>query len=80
MGGRCIVGCNDCGVIERHARLSAHLRRVHETIAADPDAVIRDRKIRYEVAALIIGHDDAGKFRRQIRRLGNDPDAGFRTF
>ncbi len=77
MGCRCIAGCNDCCVIERHTRLRAHLRRVHETIAADPDAIIRDRKIRYEVAALIIGHDDAGKFGRQIRRLGDDPDAGF---
>src|SRR5215831_6205046 len=80
MGSRCIAGRNDCGVIERRTWLGPHLRRVHEAVTTDPDAVIRDRKIRDEIAALIIGHYGARKLRRQVCRLGNYPDTSFRAF
>src|SRR5205807_6704743 len=33
----------------------------------------------YQVASLIIGHDDADELRRQVVGFGDDPDARFRS-
>ena len=54
-------------------------RRVDQPVSADPDVVLRGRKIRHEIAAAIVGHDALDEMCRRVPRFGNDPDAGFRT-
>jgi hypothetical protein len=62
------------GQIEPLAGLGAHLRRVDQTVAAHPDAVIGLRQVRHQIAALIVGHDDAPEPCRQLGGLDDDPD------
>src|SRR5262249_33617541 len=64
--------------IELLAGLAAHLRRVHEPIAAHPDLVVRIRQVRDDVAAAIVGDDDLGILGRQLGRFRDHPDAGLR--
>ena len=78
MRGRAFVGRLHGGVVEDVAGLDAHLRRVDEAVAAHPDLIVGDRQIGDDVAALIVGDDAAGEAGRQIGRLGDHPDAGFR--
>ena len=64
-------------VIDKLARLCGELGRIHKAVAADPDAVVRRRQIGHEIAAGIVGHDDAREFRRQVGGFGDHPDACF---
>ncbi len=66
-------------VIEKLARLCAELGRIHQTVAAYPDGVGRIREIGHEIAALIVGDDDAREFGRQVSGFGDHPDPGFRA-
>ncbi len=54
-------------------------RRVGETVAAHPHVVGRLRQIGHDIAALIVGDDAFDKTRGKVGRLGDDPDAGFRS-
>ena len=65
--------------IDRLARRALHLWPVNQAVAARPQRVIRFWQIGDQIAAPIVGDDDLGIPGRQIHRLGNDPDAGFRT-
>ena len=76
---RPLVGRRHRREIELLAGLGAHLRRVHQPIAAHPDLIVRIRQVRDDVAALIVGDDDLGIFGRQLGRLRDDPDPGFRA-
>ena len=66
------------GEIEMHAGLGAHFRRIDQAVAAHPDAVIGIRQIGNEIAALVVGNDDARELGRQFGGLGDHPDAGLR--
>ena len=67
------------GEIELLAGLGAHLGRIHEPIAAHPDAVVCPRQIGNDVAALVVGDDHLGVFGRKVGGLGDHPDAGLRA-
>ena len=75
-----------CGGVRREGRGNVDdlagralgLRRIHEAVAARPDLEVRFWQIRDDIAALIVGHHSARKLRREISRLSDDPDAGFR--
>jgi hypothetical protein len=64
-------------VIELLAGLRAQLGRIHQPVAAHPDAVVRHRQVGDDVAALVVGHNHLGEFRRQVGGLRDHPDAGF---
>lgn len=75
---RCCRRCRRRSLeVEQLAGASVDLRRVLQAIAANPDLVIRIRKIGDDEAALIVGHDDLGIFGRKILCLGNNPHARF---
>ncbi len=65
--------------IELLAGLRAQSGRIHQTIAADPHLVVHlRRQVGDHKAALVVGHDDLGEFRRQFGGLRNNPNARFR--
>ena len=77
-----------CGLVRRRnsreidllAGLGAQLGRIHQPVAAHPDGVVHVRRqVRDHIAALVVGDDDLGEFRRQLRRLRDHPDAGLRA-
>ena len=64
-------------VIELLAGLRAQLGRIHQPVAAHPDAVVRGRQVGDDVAALVVRHHHLGELRRQFSRLRDHPHAGF---
>src|SRR5581483_1607999 len=60
-------------------RLAGRLRAVDEPVSARPHRVARTRQIRNHVAALIVGDNNLDVANWKIVRLGDDPDAGFRS-
>ena len=58
------------------ARPGGVLVGVHEAVAADPDLVLRVRQVRHHEASLVAGDDDLAERGLEVRRLGDDPDAG----
>ena len=75
---RPLVGRRHRREIELLAGLGAHLRRVYQPKTAHPNLVVRVRQVRNDVAALIVRDDDLGILGRQLGRLRDYPDAGFR--
>ena len=73
------VGSDHGGEIQMLAGFSHHFRAIHQSIAADPDAVGRFGQFGNEVTATIVGDDNLDVSHRQIARFGDHPDAGFRT-
>src|SRR3974390_437141 len=71
MRGGGVVRCDDGHVAEPHAGLCAQLRRIHEPISTHPHFVICGRQIWNEIAALIVGDDDARELGRQFGRFCN---------
>ena len=64
--------------IDLLAGLGAQSWRIHQPVAAHPDLVVHIRRqVGDHIAALVVGDDDLGEFRRQFRRLRDHPDAGF---
>ena len=61
------------------AGFGLHLRRIDETVAANPHTVFRLRQIGYQVTPMVVGDDDLGEFGRKIGRLGDNPDTCFRS-
>src|SRR5215475_3692526 len=55
------------------------LAKNRPAMTADPDAVVGPRERRNQITALIVGHDDLGKFGRKKACFSNDPDPGFRA-
>ena len=80
MRGRGIVRRRHGRMIDDLAGLRAQLGRIHETIAAHPDLVVRGRQIGDDIAALVVGHDDLDEVGRQVVGFCDHPDAGFRPF
>ena len=72
------VRCRHSRQVEMLAGLRAHFRRVHQTVAAHPDAIISHRQVGNHVAPLIVGHNDLGELGGKLDALGDHPDAGFR--
>ena len=64
--------------IEKAAGRGANLRRVDQAVATHPHAVLGPRQIRQHVAPLVVGDDDPRELRRQLVRLRDHPDSGFR--
>ena len=75
MRRRGFVRRNHRSVIDNLPRLCGELGRVHQTVAAHPDRVVRARQIGHEVTPLVVGDDDAREFGWQILRFGDNPDA-----
>src|SRR5262249_44176507 len=75
---RPLVGRRDRREIELLTGFGAHLRRVHQPIAAYPDLVIGGPQVRDHVAALIVGDYDLGILSRQLGRLRDYPYPGLR--
>ncbi len=75
--GRRVIRRGHGCVIELLTGLGAQLGRVDEPVSAHPDLIIRDRQVRDDIAALIVGHDDARELRRQVGGFGDHPHAGF---
>ena len=67
-------------VVEHLPGLRAQLGRIHQPVAAHPDAVVRRRQVGDEVAATVVGDDDPGELGGQLGGFGDHPDAGFRPF
>src|SRR5205807_4544342 len=78
-GGRARIGCGHRGQVERLPRRGLGAGRVDQTVAAHPHRIRRLRKVGYQVASLVVGHDDADELGRQVVGFGDDPDARFRT-
>ncbi len=69
-----------CGLqVDILAGFGLHLRRIDETVAANPNSVFRLGQIGYQVTPAVVGDDDLGEFGRKIGRLGDNPDTGFRS-
>ena len=67
------------GEIDLLAGLGAQFGRIHQPVTADPDLVVHlRRQVGDHVAALVVGDDDLGEFRRQFGGLRDHPHAGFR--
>ncbi len=64
--------------VEQLAGRALHFRRIDEAVAAHPDVVVGFRQIGDDVAALIVGDDDADETHRQIARFRDHPDSGLR--
>ena len=65
------------GQIDLLAGLGAQFWRIHQPVTADPDLVVHlRRQVGDHVAALVVGDDDLGEFRRQLRGFRDHPDAG----
>src|SRR5262249_38920787 len=79
LSGRSRIGRRDRFQVHYLAGSRGCLRRVHESVAADPDVEVRLRQIGYQVPPAIVGDDNLDELRRQVLRLGDHPDAGFRT-
>ena len=82
MRGRRLVGRGHGGQVELLARLALDLRAVDEAVAAHPDVVVGLRQIGDDVAALVVGDDDADEahaagraFPRSPRRRLRGPSA-----
>ena len=67
------------GEIEELARLGAHLGRIHQPVAAHPDAVGRFRQPGNDVAPALVGDHHLRVLGRQVGGLGDHPDARFRS-
>ena len=78
-GGGARIGRGHGLEIHRASHGARRLRRVHEAVAAHPHAVVGLRQVRDEIAALVVGHDDAHELRRQIAGLGDHPHASLGT-
>ena len=76
---RRIVGRGNRGEIDVLARRGIGFGGIDQAIAAHPDLIFCLRQAGHDIAALVVGDDDLGKTRRQIVRLGDHPDSGFRT-
>src|SRR6266487_2507242 len=71
-------GGRDGGQVHGLSRSRRHLGRVDQAVAAHPHSVRRLGKVGYQVASLVVGHDDADELRGQVAGLGDHPDARFR--
>ena len=76
-GGRCVRRGHGSQVKQLAGR-ALHLRRIDEAVAAHPHVIIGFRQIGDDIAALIVGDDDADETHRQIARFRDHPDAGLR--
>ena len=65
--------------IEALSRLAGLFRRIHQAVAAHPHLIVGPGQVWQHVAAPIVSDHRPGELRRERRRLGNDPDARFRT-
>ena len=63
------------GQVQNLAGAGLHLRRIDQPVAAHPHVVGRFRKIRYQVAAPIVGDHDPGELGGQVSRFRDHPDA-----
>ncbi len=72
---RARVGRRHSGQVQNLARAGLYLRRIDQPVAAHPHVVGRFRKIRYHVAAPIVGDHDPGEFGGQVSRFCDNPDA-----
>ena len=56
-----------------------HTLRIDQPIAAHEDLVGGRRKVRHDVAAALVGDDDADETSGKLARLRDHPDAGLRS-
>jgi hypothetical protein len=75
VGGGTLVRRWNGGQVDGASRRRLHLLGVDQAVAPDPYIVLGVRKVRHEVASLVVGHDDPRKGRGQIARLRDHPDA-----
>jgi hypothetical protein len=67
------------GQIEGLAGFARDLLRVDQAIAAHPDPVLGLGQFRDHITAALVGDDDLGEARAELRGLGDHPNPGFRT-
>jgi hypothetical protein len=73
-----LIGRGHRSQIEELARLGAQLRRIDQTVAANPHLIVHVlRQVRDHKAALVVGDHNLGEFCRQLGCLCNHPDARF---
>ena len=78
-GGGLLVRRRHRGEVDDLARLSLHLGRIDQPIAAHPYVIIGLRKIGQHIAALVVGDHDLDQVGGKVFRFRDHPDAGFRT-
>src|SRR5579871_1449563 len=76
---RARVRCRDRAERERFSRARDDRSRINQAVTAHPHFVVRLGKIRNEKSSAIVGDHDFPELRRQIARLRNHPDGGFRS-
>ncbi len=77
--GGLLVGRSDGLQVDDLSGRRFRLRRVDETVATHPHVVLGARQIGDDKTSLVVGHDALDQARGKVRRLGDHPDASFRS-